>query len=328
MFLGSTEFYISSESDEFTPSHLQAAPLRDNLSRRSDGTIPEWIVEGSTKSPAEQFVEWFNNIWHTGDPSLWGPSVFTNDAVLIDPSGVSRGANQAASLFLMLFRFFPDLRGEVVSWAANEREIFINWRFSIVQSGSKKPLLVTVVDKFCFVDGRVSFRLAYYDIITFAGYLAETSGQDQLFDFLTENMRQAQMTGGLQLIPRMLANFVKGLFVWAPHPRSLGLKAESGDGFVKLEWKPFPKAVSYRIWRATSLDGPYEVPGDEPPMRVEGTSYIDTTVTNGTAYWYFVSPNFHEELRATPVKRRTLHPSTHPIAFARPKFFGSRRPVH
>src|SRR5579862_2206807 len=174
-FLGSTEFYESPETDDYTPSHLQARPLRDSVGTRSDGTIPEWIVEGSTKSPCEQFVEWFNAIWHTGDPSLWGPSVFTHDAVMIDPSGISKGANQAAASFLLLFKYFPDLRGEVVSWAANEREIFINWRFSVHQRGENRPLLVTVVDKFSFVDGRVSFRLAYYDIITFAGYLAETS---------------------------------------------------------------------------------------------------------------------------------------------------------
>jgi hypothetical protein len=126
----------------------------------------------------------------------------------------------------------------------------------------------------------------------------------------------------------MLGNFVKGLFVWPPHPRSLGLRTQAGDGFVKLEWKAFPNAVSYRVCRATSINGPYEPPpAEEPPLRVEGTTYIDTTVTNDTPYWYSVSPNF-QSMRATPVKRRRLHPSTHPIAFARPKYFGSRRPVH
>ena len=84
------------------------------------------------KSPIEQYVEWFNGIWHLGDPSGWNASVFTAQAVMIDPSGISQGAKQAASTFLLLFKYFPDLRGEVVSWAANEREVFINWRFRIL----------------------------------------------------------------------------------------------------------------------------------------------------------------------------------------------------
>jgi SnoaL-like domain len=325
-FLGSTDFYESSETDEFTPSHLQARPLRDNVATRSDGTIPEWIVEGSMKSPCEQFVEWFNSIWHTGDPSLWGPSVFTSDAVMIDPSGISKGSHQAAASFTLLFQYFPDLRGEVVSWAANEREIFINWRFSVHQNGSDKPLLVTVIDKFCFVDGRVSFRLAYYDIITFAGYLSETCGQDQLYDFLMANFRHAHKTGGMQLIPRLLANFAKGLFVWPCRPKPSGLTATPGDGFVKLEWAPVKDAISYRICRANSADGPYDPPppGGDAVLNIEATGYIDTSVTNGTPYWYAVSPNF-ETRRSAPVKRRAPHPATHPLSFPRRRYVGARR---
>jgi hypothetical protein len=262
----------------------------------------------SSKTPAEQFVEWFNGIWHTGDPSLWGPGVFTNDAVMIDPSGIYRGAREAAALFLMLFKYFPDLRGEVVSWAANEREIFVNWRFAILQKGNSKPLLVTVVDKFSFVDGRVSFRVAYYDIITFAGYLAETAGQDQLIDFLAENLRHAHMTGGMQLLPRLLGNFVKGLFLWPSLPKPIALTATPGDGFVKLEWAPVKGAISYKVCRANSPEGPYQpLPGAESALGTEAAGYQDTNVTNGTAYWYSVSANF-EKGRSRTVQRRTAVP--------------------
>src|SRR5207244_7702865 len=124
--------------------------LAENMGTRSDGTIPEWSVEGSEKSPVEQYVEWFNGIWHTGDPSSWSAECFTPDAVMIDPAGISRGARQAAANFVLVFEYFPDLRGEVVSWAANDRELLINWRFRIVPKGSKTPLLVAVIDKFSF----------------------------------------------------------------------------------------------------------------------------------------------------------------------------------
>jgi hypothetical protein len=270
---------------------------------RSDGTIPEWIDEASTKTPAEQFVEWFNYIWHTGDPSFWGPSIFTADAIMIDPSGVYKGAKQTAGLFLLLFRFFPDLRGEVVSWAANEREIFINWRFALLQNENSKPLLVTVVDKFCFADGRISFNLAYYDVITLASYLAETAGQDQLFDFLFHNLRQARASGGMQFLPRMLRNFAKGLFVWPAPPQPTGLTAIPGNEFVKLDWPPVQDALSYKVCRASSIDGPYASPAASgAAVKVEGTSYIDRNVINGTPYWYSVSASFGR--RSTPVRKR------------------------
>jgi hypothetical protein len=304
LFLGSTEFYVGSESDDFTPSYNQAKPLVDHVGTRSDGTIPEWIDETSTKTPAEQFVEWFNYIWHSGDPSLWGTSIFTADAVMIDPSGVYKGAKHTAALFLLLFRFFPDLRGEVVSWAANEREIFINWRFARLGKVNSKPLLVTVVDKFCFSDGRVSFNLAYYDVITLASYLAESAGQDQLFDFLLHNLRQSRALGGMQFLPRMLRNFAKGLFVWPSPAQPTGLTATPEDGFVKLEWPPVRDAISYKVCRANSVEGPYLSPAASgAAVKVEGTSYIDRNVINGTPYWYSVSGNFGR--RSVTVKKRT-----------------------
>jgi len=299
-FQGSTEFYDGPQTDQFTPSYLEAKPLKHSVGTRRDGTIPPWIVCGSTKSPSEQYVEWFNGIWRTGDPSTWNETVFTNLAVMIDPSGISKGAKQAAANFLLLFKYFPELRGEVVSWAANDREIFINWRFEILHKGTKTPLLVPVVDKFCFVDGRVSFRLAFFDIITLIGYLSENFGLDQLVDFLWENFWQAQRTGGMQLLPRMIWNLFKGLFVWQSHAAPAGLFAIPGDDMVTLGWEPVENAISYKISRATSIAGPYETL--RGTVADPSNSYEDRSVVNGTPYWYLVSPNF-EKWRPTPVDK-------------------------
>ena len=293
-YQGSTEFYDGPETDQFTPSYLEAGPLKDNVSLREDGTLPSWMVPGSGKAPVEQYVEWFNGIWHTGDPSTWNEQVFTHLAVMIDPSGISTGAKQAAATFLLLFKYFPALRGEVVSWAANDREIIVNWRFEILPRGSKTPLLVPVVDKFCFVKGRVSFRLANFDIITLVGYLSENYGLDHVLDFLSEYASQAEKTGGVQLLPRMLGNLLKGLFYWQAPPDPTGLIAIEGNGVVTLRWAPVKGAISYKVRRATDICGPYEGP---PPAgdavdKVFSTIYEDYSVTNGTAYWYLVTPNF------------------------------------
>ena len=60
---GSTEFYeVTPENDKYTPSYLEAKPLAENVGvRRSDGTLPPWVADGDpSKSPCEQYVEWFN----------------------------------------------------------------------------------------------------------------------------------------------------------------------------------------------------------------------------------------------------------------------------
>lgn len=291
-FQGSTEFYDTPDTDDYTPSPLEAQLLVDNVGRRRDCTIPEWIdVAESSKSPAEQYVEWFNGIWHTGDPSGWGPEVFTNQAVMMDPSGISKGAKQAADSFTLIFKYFPELRGEVVSWAANDREILINWRFKIQRAGRTTLFLVPVVDKFCFVDGRVSFRLATFDLITFVGYLSENYGQDQLFEFLWAYFWQAGKTGGIVLLPRMLLNFVKGGFLWRQPPEStLSLKPTPDERIVRLKWEPMkdPRTnedvASYRVCRATDIAGPYlPLPVNKKleVQKIHALTYDDKLIANG-----------------------------------------------
>jgi hypothetical protein len=301
-FQGSTNFYVSAETDEFTPSLLEAGLLKDNVATRWDsGKLPPWIEGGDhRKSPSEQYVEWFNGIWHTGDPTTWNEHVFTERAVMIDPSGISTGAKQAAANFLLLFKFFPGLRGEVVSWAANDREILINWRFQLLRKGNKTPLLVPVIDKFCFVKGKVSFRLAYFDIITFIGYLSQTYGLDQLTDFLIASFRQSEKTGGIQRLPTMLWNLVSGLFFWPPITPT-NVVAIPGDGQVRLEWAPVEGAEFYVVSRATSLGGDYEMLPPSAEFEVGVPRYVDRSVSNGTTYWYLVTPRY-KKWRPTPVR--------------------------
>jgi hypothetical protein len=54
---------------------------------------------------------------------------------------------------------------------------------------------------------------------------------------------------------------------------------------VTLAWETINPATSYRIKRATTEAGPYAVIGDQ----VMTTGYVDTTVQNGTTYYYSVS---------------------------------------
>jgi len=69
----------------------------------------------------------------------------------------------------------------------------------------------------------------------------------------------------------------------APVP-PLNLTATGGNQQVSLAWTASAGATSYNVKRAPTNGGPYTTVAS--PV---GTSYTDTTVTNGTAYYYVVT---------------------------------------
>lgn len=91
-----------------------------------------------------------------------------------------------------------------------------------------------------------------------------------------------------------------------------GLTATAASGQVTLNWNAYPGAYSYNIWRSTtSTTPPPNGPITYLPAAVQnpptGTTFTDTTVTNGTTYYYAVNANgnwgvsnFSNVVSATP----------------------------
>jgi len=258
--------------------------LAESMARRSDGSAPPWIERGSTKSPAEQFVEWFNAIWHSGDPDGWDASAFTEDAVAIDPWGVSTGSEDAASTMLRMLRHFPELRGEVISWASNADEVFVEWRLRLQRAPERPPLLTTVADRFRFSGGRIGFRSSNFDLVNLTAYLAEAGHRGEIYEFYSESLERRSEERSVRVIPRTLRSALAEFWRWrVPEDRS-GLHAIPGDGSVALEWRRRDQAISYQVYRATSMCGPYQLTGE-----TETNRYIDSRLSNGTVYWYVVA---------------------------------------
>lgn len=69
-----------------------------------------------------------------------------------------------------------------------------------------------------------------------------------------------------------------------PPPVPTGLTATSADGQVMLSWNASTGATSYNVGRNTTSGGPYTTIASG-----SGTSYTDTSVTNGTTYYYVIS---------------------------------------
>lgn len=272
--------YQFNATDRFTPTSEQSPPLKGNIEN------PE--LWGTTP---EDYVIWFNDIWQKGDPTQWGPHVFTSDAVMIDSTGTSRGPQAAASDFLLLFKYFPNLRGEVISWADNDSEILINWRFVVANDRT-----VPVVDKFSFVKGKVSFRLAYFDTITLLSYLAENFGSGDLVDYMVDRFWRSAGGGGILFLPGLLWALLRGVFKWTeiPPDAPVNLEARASHDRVALRWDLVAGATSYRVKRSTTgLAGPYSTIAFNVPTN----TYEDRGVTSGHEYFYVVSSNS----KSTPV---------------------------
>jgi fibronectin type 3 domain-containing protein len=64
-----------------------------------------------------------------------------------------------------------------------------------------------------------------------------------------------------------------------------GLQATGGNAQVSLTWNASAGAATYKVKRSTTNSGPYNTAVASPGA----TNYTDTTVTNGTTYFYVVS---------------------------------------
>ncbi|MDQ2730097.1 MAG: hypothetical protein M3Y56_00430, partial [Armatimonadota bacterium] len=71
----------------------------------------------------------------------------------------------------------------------------------------------------------------------------------------------------------------------APPSPVLGLSASPGSAQVSLTWDASPGASTYTVKRSTVRGGHYGTIA----LGVAATNFIDTTVTNGTPYYYVVS---------------------------------------
>jgi cellulose 1,4-beta-cellobiosidase len=71
----------------------------------------------------------------------------------------------------------------------------------------------------------------------------------------------------------------------SPPATPTGLQATAGNAQVRLTWNASAGAASYHVKRSTANGGPYNTAVASPTT----ANYVDTTVTNGTAYFYVVS---------------------------------------
>lgn len=91
----------------------------------------------------------------------------------------------------------------------------------------------------------------------------------------------------------------------------MGLVASAGNGQAILTWSASSGATSYHVKRATASEGPYAQVNTP-----SSTTYTDTSVTNGTTYYYVVSAldSAGESADSAPVSALPAAPIVIPAA--------------
>jgi hypothetical protein len=74
-------------------------------------------------------------------------------------------------------------------------------------------------------------------------------------------------------------------FVYGMFPAPAGLAATVRNGQVSLSWNAVSDVTGYNVKRGPVSGGPYTIVGGN----VTGTNFTDSTVTNGSTYYYVVS---------------------------------------
>ena len=123
------------------------------------------------QTDAAEFVRRFAAAWAA--PTVDGLVALTQpDATFTQPLSTTARGHAGLSNFLdELLQTIPDLRGEVVSWAAaDERTLFVEVRLS--GTFGRRPIEWTTVDKIVLRDGLIAERVANFDGLRLLGAIA------------------------------------------------------------------------------------------------------------------------------------------------------------
>ena len=109
-----------------------------------------------------EFVERFAKWWSDPDPDRLG-ELLADDVRLIQPLAPDTfNLADAQKAFRRLFRFLPDLRGEVHDSSVDGNLVFIHFTLSATYAG--RPISWDAVDRFILrEDGLAAERVSFFD---------------------------------------------------------------------------------------------------------------------------------------------------------------------
>jgi fibronectin type 3 domain-containing protein len=141
-----------------------------------------------------------------------------------------------------------------LSWGAVSTAIGYNVKRSTT-AGGPYAVIASNVSTNSYVDSTVTNGTTYYYVVT----------------AVDGSSNESANSNGASAVP----------IVSAP----INLTATAGNSQVALSWGAVSTAIGYNVKRSTTAGGPYAVIASN----VSTNSYVDSTVTNGTTYYYVVT---------------------------------------
>ena len=110
---------------------------------------------------SEEFVSRFAEAWNDPSPERLNALVHPQVHLVQPMEREVHGRDEATRFWTRLFEMIPDLRGDVLGWAARGDQVFVELRLEGTVGG--RPLAWTTNDRITLEDGLVKERIAYFD---------------------------------------------------------------------------------------------------------------------------------------------------------------------
>jgi hypothetical protein len=260
---GGTVSPASAETVSATPSRTSAgsgtvAGVSQNggwLFHGKDGLASGFEWFNATAAMCTGCPDWFPQ-WLSGQPGALAPGGTVVDMAYSETAALtfSNVVVPSTGLYNIDFRyaFGPGLFPSVTN-----REMALQVNGTVVTSHLRFPITGS------FATYQHAFTQAHLD-----------AGRNTIMLFAVTNH-------GISRVDEMTITPATGSLPGDP----TNLTGVAASGQVALSWTPGAGATSYRVYRGTVFDGEATV----PIATVTSSSYTDTTVTNGTLYFYEVA---------------------------------------
>lgn len=108
--------------------------------------------------------------------------------------------------------------------------------------------------------------------------------------YIVKNLTNEQMSFYVVIAVNSVGSTISNEMQATPKtpPGAFTFLANPGDAKITLNWNASTNAISYQISRSTSASGPFSEITNITATDASSYSYEDTTVTNGTTYYYQV----------------------------------------
>jgi fibronectin type 3 domain-containing protein len=201
------------------------------------------------------------------DSSVTNGTTYYYVVTAVNSSGQSGNSNQASAKPTAPAPAVPPAPANLTATAGNQR-VSLSWTassgatsYNVKRSTTSGGPYTTISSPTAttYVDSSVTNGTTYYYVVT----AANSSGQSG-----NSNQASAKPTAPPPAVPPAPAN----------------LTATAGNQQVSLSWTASTGATSYNVKRSTTSGGPYTTISSPT-----ATTYVDSSVTNGTTYYYVVT---------------------------------------